>query len=77
MGTTFTGVRAPEPVATRFGLHIIRLDARAEGQPLPFDAARPAILTAMAKAGWAMAARDFVGTLAAGAQITGIDLKAA
>jgi len=68
---------APEPVATRFGLHIIRLDARAEGQPLPFEAARPAILAAMAKAGWARAARDFVTALAAKADITGVDLKAA
>lgn len=68
---------APEPIATRFGVHIIRLDARAEGQPLPYDAARPRILAAMAKAGWAKAARDFVETLAAEAEITGIDLKAA
>lgn len=71
------GEIATAPVATRFGLHIIRLDARAEGQPLPFDAARPRILAAMAKAGWAKAARDFVETLADAAMITGIDLKAA
>lgn len=62
-----------EPVATRHGYHVIRLDALAEGQVLPFDAVAPKIATAMEKAAWARAARDFVGALVASAKISGVN----
>lgn len=65
------------PVASRFGLHIIRLDARAEGQALPYDAARPMVLAVLSKLAWAQGARDFVAALAEAAAIDGIDMKAA
>jgi len=65
------------PAQTRYGLHIIRLDARAEGAVLPFDAVAPKIRELLEKAAWATAARDFVAMLAAKAEVTGIALKAA
>lgn len=71
------GQIAADPVVTRYGLHIIRLDARATGAVLPFEAVAPRIREMLAKAGWAKAARAFVETLAATAEVTGIDLKAA
>lgn len=71
------GEIAPEPVASRYGLHIIRLDARAEGAVLPFEAAEPRIRAMLAKAAWAAAARDFVAGLVARAEVSGIDLEVA
>lgn len=77
LDTLAEGQIAPEPVATRYGLHIIRLDARAEGAVLPFDTVAPRIRAMLAKADWATAARSFVESLAERAEVTGVDLKAA
>lgn len=65
-----------EPVLSRFGWHVIRLDAVAQGAVLPFDAVRQKISDAMEKARWAAGARHFVETLARDAEISGIDLTA-
>lgn len=70
------GEIASEPVSTRFGFHVLRLDARADGAPLPFEAVRPRIAAALEKAAWARAARDFVATLAAAADVRGADIAA-
>lgn len=64
-----------DPVLTRHGWHVIRLDAIAEGRPLPFDTVRPRIAEAMEKADWTRAARDFVAGLIAAAEISGADLR--
>lgn len=69
------GQITPEPVLSRHGYHIIRLDALAEGQVLPFEAARGKISDAMEKAAWARAARSFVNDLVASADISGADLR--
>lgn len=63
-----------EPVLTRHGWHVIRMDARAEGAVLPYEAARGRIAEAMEKAAWARAARDFVAGLVAGARIVGAEI---
>ncbi|MEO0938077.1 MAG: peptidylprolyl isomerase [Pseudomonadota bacterium] len=63
------------PVLTRHGWHIIKLDAAAEGAVLPFDAVRQKISDAMEKSMWAQAAKEFVQTLAASAEISGADLR--
>ncbi|WP_439561440.1 peptidylprolyl isomerase [Roseinatronobacter sp.] len=66
-----------DPVETRFGLHLIRLDARARGDVLPFDTVLPRLRDAHAKAAWARAAAKFTADLVAQAQIEGVSLKAA
>lgn len=71
------GEVASAPVATRFGLHIIRLDARALGEVLPFEAVAPRIREALEKAEWARAAQAFTAGLSERACVTGVDLKAA
>jgi len=63
------------PVLTRHGYHLIRLDALAAGQVLPFDVVKPRIAEAMEKAAWARAAQGFVAGLVQGSEITGADLK--
>jgi peptidyl-prolyl cis-trans isomerase C len=69
------GEMTVEPVLTRHGYHIIRLDALAEGQVLPFDAVRDKIATALEKAAWAKQAREFVDQLVTAAKIEGADLS--
>jgi peptidyl-prolyl cis-trans isomerase C len=69
------GEMSPEPVRTRFGWHIVKLDAFAEGQVLPFDAVRPKLAEAMEKAAWAKAARAFVDALVSAAEISGQDIR--
>ncbi|MEP1535636.1 MAG: peptidylprolyl isomerase [Paracoccaceae bacterium] len=71
-----TGQITPEPVLTRHGWHIIRMDAVALGAVLPFETVRQKIADAMEKAAWASEARLFVDKLVANAEITGADLQA-
>ena len=66
---------AAEPVLTRHGWHIIRVDAVAEGAVLPFEAVRQKISDAMEKASWARSARFFISQLVASAEISGADLR--
>ena len=64
----------PEPVQSRHGWHIIRLNALAAGKVLPFDTVAPKISQALEKANWAKASRDFVAGLAARSDISGTSL---
>lgn len=72
--TLTEGAVTPAPVLSRHGWHIIRLNATAPGQVLPYDTVRPKIAQAMEKANWARASRDFVESLGQGAQISGASL---
>ncbi len=62
-----------EPVLTRHGWHIIRMDAVDEGAVLPFAAVRQKISDAMEKADWVRKARSYVQELARSAEISGAD----
>ena len=68
------GQISAKPVLSRHGYHIIRLDACAEGQVLPFEAVQPKIAEAMEKAAWAQAAQDFVTQLVNASDIKGADM---
>ena len=63
------------PVRSRFGWHIIRLDACAKGQVLPYAAVRPRLAEAAEKAAWTRAAHNFAEELMAAAEITGVDFR--
>lgn len=65
-----------DPVLSRHGYHIIRLDAVARGQVLPYSAVRQKISDAIERAAWVRASRDYVQQLVAAAEISGADLKA-
>lgn len=71
------GETCPDPVESRYGIHILRLDAIAVGDVLPLDRVKDQISDMLEKAGWAAAANEFVNTLVAKAEITGIDMAAA
>jgi peptidyl-prolyl cis-trans isomerase C len=68
------GKTTPAPILSRHGWHIIRLNAIAPGQALPYEAVRPKIMQALEKAAWARASREFIAGLANGAQISGASL---
>ncbi|MEK6216331.1 MAG: peptidylprolyl isomerase, partial [Boseongicola sp.] len=69
------GEISSEPVLTRHGWHVIRMDALAERSVLPFEAVRPKISDALEKAAWAREARSFIDKLVASAEISGAELK--
>lgn len=64
-----------EPVLTRYGYHIIRMDARARGKALPFNAVRQSVRDALEKAAWSRAADDVVAQLVTSAQISGVTMQ--
>ena len=61
-------------VETRYGFHLVRLDARARGDVLPFESVRERIAETLEKASWASAGRDFIQRLVDRADISGIDM---
>ncbi len=65
-----------EPIQTRFGWHLIRLDALAPGRPLPFEAVAPRIAEALEKKAWVEAMRQLAEALLADAEVTGVDMTA-
>ncbi len=71
------GDMTPDPVQTRHGWHIIRMDAKAEGAVLPYETVAPKLRSAMEKRSWGQAVRDFVQRLAQEAEIVGADLSKA
>lgn len=73
--TMAEGDLSPELVLTRHGYHIIRIDARAEGEVLPFETVHDKIASALEKTAWARAARAFTDHLVSTAEIEGADLQ--
>jgi len=65
----------PEPVETQFGIHIIRMDEKAEGAVLPFEAVKVQIKEKLEQIAWTTAAKDLTENLVSQASISGIDLS--
>ncbi len=66
-----------DPVETRYGVHVVRMNAKAEGEVLPFEKVRDQIREMLEKAEWVTAANRFINDLVAGAEISGIDMNIA
>jgi peptidyl-prolyl cis-trans isomerase C len=66
-----------EPVATRYGFHIIRLDRKLEGRDLPFDLVAERIARYLQESVQRRALAQYVARLARDARIEGIDLPSA
>lgn len=64
-----------DPVETRYGYHLLRLDARARGEVLPFASVLPRLHEAAEKAAWIRASRAFAESLAVDARVEGISLS--
>jgi peptidyl-prolyl cis-trans isomerase C len=71
------GTIHPEPVQTRYGLHVVAVDRRIEGRDLPFELVQDRIAEWMGEKVRRAAIRQYVSILAGRADIQGIDLEAA
>jgi peptidyl-prolyl cis-trans isomerase C len=71
------GEMSGRPIPTRYGYHVIRLEAREEGQPLSFEQAEPVIADFLRESVFRRALTQYVQLLAGQAEIEGIDLEAA
>lgn len=71
------GQLCPVPVPTRFGYHVLRLDRREPGRPLPFDAVRDRIAEHLEESAWHSAVRQYLQILVGRARIEGIVLPGA
>ncbi|HEX6858657.1 MAG TPA: peptidylprolyl isomerase [Caulobacteraceae bacterium] len=68
------GQVAPEPVRSRFGWHVLRLDRRIEGRELPFEYVEDRIRLHLESRAWTAAAARYVAELAEDARSRGIAL---
>lgn len=71
------GQISPAPVRSRFGAHILRLDARAYGKTLPFEYVREQIETYLAERQWRRDVAAYIERLVGRAQIEGVDMSPA
>jgi peptidyl-prolyl cis-trans isomerase C len=71
------GAISPEPVETRYGLHIIRLDRRIEGRELPFERVADRIADYLRESVARRATAQYLARLVSRAEITGIALAGA
>jgi len=63
-------------VETRYGFHVILLQAREDGRQQPFEAVQARIAAWLHEAAWRRAAHQFMALLAARAQLEGLVLSA-
>ncbi len=67
------GEMTREPVATPYGLHIIRLDRRIEGGVLPFEMGEKRIAAYLSERSRRQATAQYLACLAATAELEGVD----
>ncbi len=71
------GQLCPQPVHTRYGVHVLRLDRKVEGQVLPFAQVRDRIAAYLEENAWRRAVAQYVSLLAGQARIEGFDMPSA
>jgi peptidyl-prolyl cis-trans isomerase C len=71
------GTLCAEPVATRYGVHIIRLDRRHDGRELPFEAVADRIADYLRESVRRRAIAQYIARLVSRADIRGIELAGA
>jgi peptidyl-prolyl cis-trans isomerase C len=71
------GTMSLEPIATRYGFHIIRLDRKHDGRELPFELVSDRIAEYLRTSVQRRATAQYIARLASAARIDGIDLASA
>jgi peptidyl-prolyl cis-trans isomerase C len=71
------GELCAEPVATRYGFHVIRLDCKHEGQTLPYETVADRIADYLRESVRRRAAAQYIARLISAAQIEGVELAGA
>ncbi len=74
LDTLAEGQIASSPVRTRFGVHVVKLDARALGETLPFDYVRDQIASFLSERSWRRDVAGFIEGLVAAAVIEGVSM---
>ena len=69
------GQIAAAPVKSRFGVHVLKVDARAQGQLLPFDYVRERVADYLAEKQWRRDVAAYIERLVDQAQIEGIEMS--
>lgn len=77
LATLAPGTMTREPVATRYGFHIIRLDRRIEGRELPFDMVADRIADYLADNVRRRATAQYIARLVSRSVVTGVDMPGA
>jgi peptidyl-prolyl cis-trans isomerase C len=67
----------PRLLSTRFGFHIVRVEAREPGVAQPFEAVASAIAQTLRQQAYVTALRQYLNLLAGEAVLDGVDLEAA
>lgn len=71
------GQICPEPVQTRYGVHVVKLERKVAGQVLPFEQVHDRIAAYLEESSWRRALAQYVALLAGQAEITGFDMPRA
>ncbi|HEX5512879.1 MAG TPA: peptidylprolyl isomerase, partial [Gammaproteobacteria bacterium] len=66
------GTVCREPVRSRFGWHVLRLQRRIEGRPLPFELVKDKIADMLEARAWTVAAARYATALAQSAEVEGV-----
>lgn len=66
-----------QPVRSRFGWHVLRLQRRLPGRTLPFEIARDKIADTLEARSWSIEAARYVAALAANGSVEGIVIEGA
>jgi peptidyl-prolyl cis-trans isomerase C len=69
------GQLCPVPVRSRYGYHVLHVERRVCGRPLPFEAVHEKIAAFLDDRVWRQAVRQYIELLIGSADIKGIDLK--
>jgi len=77
LASLLPGTLAAEPVATRYGFHVVRLDRKHEGKVLPFAAVEARIADYLGRRVERQALAQYVARLASRARIEGVALPRA
>lgn len=64
-----------QPIASRYGYHIVDIDQIIEGEILPFDLVKEKIAAWLEASSWSKAVQQYIAILAGKSHITGIDLS--
>ncbi len=65
---------ATRPVESRYGFHVVEVLSREGGEPLPYESVRHLIADYIRERAWRRAVSQYIGRLAADAEIMGVDL---
>jgi len=63
---------APAPVETRYGIHVVFVECRIDGQDLPFESVRDRIADWLRERAWRTGVRRYIAGLIGEATITGV-----